>query len=53
MNPDFVKLFESYGFGGDKVSTVDEMTKALDAAISSGKTHLVEVQIPDGFGELV
>ena len=53
VNPDFVKLFESYGFGGDKVSTVDEMTKALDAAISSGKTHLVEVQIPDGFGELV
>ena len=53
VNPDFVKLFESYGFGGTKVSTVDEMTKALDGAIASGKTHLVEVAIPDGFGALV
>ncbi len=53
VNPDFVKLFESYGFGGTKVSTVAEMTKALDSAITSGKTHLVEVQIPDGFGALV
>ena len=53
VNPDFVKLFESYGFGGTKVSTVDELTKALDGAITSGKTHLVEVQIPDGFGALV
>ena len=53
VNPDFVKLFESYGFGGTKVSTVDEMTDALDSAIKSGRTHLVEVQIPDGFGALV
>ena len=53
VNPDFVKLFESYGFGGTKVSTVDEMTDALDSAIKSGQTHLVEVQTPDGFGALV
>lgn len=53
VNPDFVKLFESYGFAGTKVSTVDEMTKVLEGAIESGKTHLVEVAIPDGFGALV
>ena len=53
VNPDFVKIFESYGFEGTKVSTVDEMGKALESAIASGKTSLVEVQIPDGFGALV
>ena len=53
VNPDFVKLFESYGFGGTRVSSVAELGPALDAAISSGKTHLVEVSIPDGFGALV
>jgi len=53
VNPDFVKLFESYGFAGTKVSTVEELTKTLDGAIASGKTHLVEVGIPNGFGALV
>ena len=52
VNPDFVKIFESYGFEGTKVSTVDEMGKALENAVSSGRTHLVEVQTPDGFGAL-
>ncbi|MCH7738149.1 MAG: thiamine pyrophosphate-binding protein [Chloroflexi bacterium] len=52
VNPDFVKIFESYGFEGTKVTTVKELGKALDNAISSGKTHLVEVQTPDGFGAL-
>ena len=53
VNPDFGKLFDSYGFGATKVSTVAELGPALDSAIASGKTHLVEVAIPDGFGALV
>ena len=53
VNPDFAKLFESYGFDATRVSTVSELGPALDSAISSGKTHLVEVAIPDGFGALV
>ena len=53
VNPDFAKLFDSYGFGATRVSTVAELGPALYAAISSGETHLVEVAIPDGFGELV
>ena len=53
VNPDFGKLFESYGFDASRVSTVGEMTQALDAALTSGKTHLVEVMIPEGFGALV
>ena len=52
VNPDFVKIFESYGFEGTKVDTVKELGKALENAIASGKTHLVEVQTPDGFGAL-
>ena len=52
VNPDFVKIFESYGFEGTKVNTVKELGKALGNAIASGKTHLVEVQTPDGFGAL-
>ena len=52
VNPDFVKIFESYGFEGTKVSTVAELSRGLDNAISSGRTHLVEVQIPDGIGAL-
>ena len=53
VNPDFGKLFESYGFDSTKATTVDELTRALDKALHSGKTHLVEVMIPDGFGALV
>ncbi len=53
VNPDFVKLFESYGFEGTKVSAVNDLTQTLGDAVSSGKTQLVEVQIPDGFGALV
>ena len=53
VNPDFVKIFESYGFEGTKVSTLAELSRGLENAISSGRTHLVEVQIPDGIGAFV
>ena len=52
VNPDFVKLFESYGFDGTKVDNVKDLGKALENAIASGKAHLVEVQTPEGFGAL-
>ena len=52
VNPDFVKLFESYGFEGTKVSTVDEMAASLERAIASDRVQLIEVQTPDGFGAL-
>ena len=52
VNPDFAKLFDSYGFGATRVSSVAELGPALDSAIASRKTHLVEVAIPDGFGAL-
>ena len=52
VNPDFGKLFDSYGFAASRAATVDEMAAALETAQTSGKTHLVEVQIPNGFGAL-
>ena len=48
VNPDFVKLFEAYGFQGTKVSSVAELSRALENAVSNGRTQLIEVQIPDG-----
>ena len=53
VNPDFVKLVESYGFEGVKVSTVAELTRALDDAQSASTVRLIEAQIPDGFGAFV
>ena len=53
VNPDFVKIFESYWFEGTKVSTLSELSRGLENAISSGRTNLVEVQIPDGIGAFV
>jgi acetolactate synthase-1/2/3 large subunit len=53
VNPDFVKLFESYGFEGAKVSTVEQLSRALEQAVASNRTQLIEVQTPNGFGELV
>ena len=46
VNPDFVKLFESYGFGGAKVSSVAELTRALETALAADSTYLIEVQVP-------
>lgn len=53
VNPDFVKLVESYGFEGVKVSTVAELTRALEDAQSANTVRLIEAQIPDGFGAFV
>ena len=52
VNPDFAKLFDSYGFNATRVTTIAELPPALDAALSDGKTHLVEVSIPNGFAAL-
>ena len=48
VNPDFIKLFEAYGFQGTRVSSVAELSRALEDAVSDGRTQLIEAQIPDG-----
>ena len=49
VNPDFAKLFESYGFEATRVSTVSELVTALDSAVRSDRLQLIEAQIPTGF----
>ena len=53
VNPDFRKLFDSYGIEGTRVSTVSDLTKALEKAVAADRIQLIEVETPDGFGALV
>ena len=53
VNPDFLKLFDSYGIEGTRVSTVSDLTKALEKAVAADRIQLIEVETPDGFGALV
>ena len=52
VNPDFIKLFGSYDIEGTRVSTVAELTAALEKAVDADRIQLIEVMIPDGFGAL-
>ena len=45
MQPDFVKLAESFGGVGYRVKTKEEFDKALDDAISKGVVALIDVVI--------
>ncbi|SMC09587.1 acetolactate synthase large subunit [Nitratiruptor tergarcus] len=45
MQPDFVRLAESFGGVGYRVKTKDEFDKALDDAISKGVVALIDVVI--------
>ena len=49
VNPDFVKLFDSYGVEGTRVETVKDLLKALDSAVRADTMQLIEVHIPNGF----
>ena len=49
VNPDFIKLFDSYGIGGTRVHNVAEMTQAVQDAVAADRIHLIEVVMPDGF----
>jgi acetolactate synthase I/II/III large subunit len=49
VNPDFIKLFGSYGVEGIRVTTVNEMTKALEKAVAADRLQLIDVAMPNGF----
>ncbi|MBX3492104.1 MAG: acetolactate synthase large subunit [Parvibaculum sp.] len=44
-NPDFVRYAEAYGAKGSRVSAVEELVPALEAAFAGGGVHLVDVPI--------
>ena len=44
-NPDFVRYAEAYGAKGTRVSAVEDLVPALEAAFAGGGVHLVDVPI--------
>lgn len=44
-NPDFVKLAQSYGLQGIRVSTVDQIDEALSLAFSTNETFVIDFAI--------
>lgn len=51
LNPDFVRLAESYGLAATRVYNCQEMSSALDVALNSKEFHLIDVETPKGFSE--
>ena len=45
MQPDFVKLVESFGGRGFRVTTKEEFDKALEEAIASNTVCMIDVQV--------
>jgi acetolactate synthase-1/2/3 large subunit len=45
MQPDFVKLVESFGGVGFRVKTKEEFDKALDEAVKSNRIAMIDVNI--------
>ena len=49
VNPDFVRLAESYGLAATRVSNLAELETTLDASIKQRGFHLIEVSLPNDF----
>jgi acetolactate synthase-1/2/3 large subunit len=45
MNPDFVKLAESYGAYGETVTRTEDFSAAFERAVDSGRAALIEVVV--------
>ena len=48
VNPDFVKLADSFGVEGRRATTPDELRRALEAALAADAPGLIEVPIERG-----
>ncbi|WP_029586493.1 thiamine pyrophosphate-dependent enzyme [Bradyrhizobium sp. URHD0069] len=46
VNPDFVKLAESFGVGAARVSSPDQFRPALEKALANGGPYLIDVEVP-------
>ncbi len=51
VNPDFVKLAESYGANSARVASIKELVPVLESALKSNVITIIDVQTPGGFGE--
>ncbi|MGH8150727.1 MAG: thiamine pyrophosphate-dependent enzyme [Steroidobacteraceae bacterium] len=48
VNPDFVKLAESFGVAGTRVESPQRLRAALERALTDGRPALIEVKVPRG-----
>jgi acetolactate synthase I/II/III large subunit len=46
VNPDFVKLAESFGAGASRVTSPDHFKPALEKALAHGGPYLIAVEVP-------
>jgi acetolactate synthase-1/2/3 large subunit len=46
VNPDFVKLAESFGVGAARVTSPDGFRPALEKALADGGPYLIEIEVP-------
>ena len=46
VNPDFVKLAESFGVGAARVTAPDQFQAALEKALADGGPHLIDIEVP-------
>ena len=46
VNPDFVKLAESFGVGGIRVASPDALRPALERALADGGPWVIEIEVP-------
>ena len=46
VNPDFVKLAESFGIGASKVTAPDQFRAALEQALAAGGPYLIDIEVP-------
>jgi acetolactate synthase I/II/III large subunit len=46
VNPDFVKLAESFGVGASRVTSPDHFRPALEKALAHGGPYLIAVEVP-------
>ena len=48
VNPDFVKLAESFGVGAARVTSPDGFRAALEKALAHGGPYLIDIEVPTG-----
>ncbi len=46
VNPDFVKLAESFGVGAIRVSSPQDFRPALERALADGGPYLIDIEVP-------
>jgi acetolactate synthase I/II/III large subunit len=46
VNPDFVKLAESFGVGAARVTSPDHFRPALEKALADGGPYVIAIEVP-------